>query len=158
MSQGDPRLEGLKWTSVTSDSSGQNMAATALGSMVWTSKDSGATWSSGDGDGAGQSWLQVASDSSGQNLAAVTYGGDIWTSHDYGQTFIRSTTVGAWRSVASNAAGSQLSAVEMAGDIWTATPFDQTLVVGGPGATLTLVYVGGGVFEVRDATGVWTYY
>lgn len=134
-----------QWTSVASDATGTNLVAVvngfydrpeanpaAFSGDVWTSTDSGATWTdrTASSSAHGQAWRSVASDASGTNLVAVTAGlgvlgpGAIWTSTDAGTTWANTTAVDAgagsqsWSSVASDATGKNLVAVGSGSGIW----------------------------------------
>ena len=89
----------------------------AFSGDVWTSTDSGATWTDQtvSSPSHGQEWKSVASDSSGTNLVAVSVGA-IWTSTDAGVTWTKRQRLRlAWpaglESVASDATGTNLVAV-----------------------------------------------
>jgi len=127
----------LGWTAVASDSTGTHLVATTnLGSItmagdIWTSVDSGVTWTNmtKGTQASGQSWEAVASDSTGTHLAAMTGragtspGGDVWTSADAGTTWNKRLTVtftsdaNVGPTVVSDSTGTHL--VVAAGDIWT---------------------------------------
>jgi hypothetical protein len=127
---------GLNWVSVASDSTGANLVAAAGGGIVaagpgatgdvWTSSDSGATWTDQTSSGPAHDvyWASVASDSTGKNLVAV--GSGIWTSADAGVTWTQQTSpssTGNWISVASDTTGTHLIAasgqIGGTGDLWT---------------------------------------
>ncbi len=70
------------WFSITSDSTGQRLAAVDYSGDIWTSADYGVSWtddSTTNTATANQNWISITSDSTGQHLAAVVIGGDIWT-------------------------------------------------------------------------------
>jgi hypothetical protein len=134
---------GSGWSGLASDSTGLHLVAVAAHSGdIWTSSDSGATWTdqTSSGPAHGLNWVSVASDSSGTHLVADEGGGrvvgpggtgDIWTSSDSGATWTDQTSSGpthnlSWRSVASDATGTDLVAVGSgiwtssdSGEIWT---------------------------------------
>jgi type I restriction enzyme R subunit len=70
---------GLPWTDVASDSTGTHLVAvtTSAGAFpdgnIWTSSDSGATWTNRTQgtQASGQRWSSVASDSTGAHLIAI---------------------------------------------------------------------------------------
>jgi hypothetical protein len=89
--------------------------ATQVSGDIWTSTDSGVTWTDRTPSGPAHNtvWKSAASDASGQNLVAV--GSDIWTSADAGVTWTKqaapaSTSGDLWFSVASDATGQRLIA------------------------------------------------
>jgi hypothetical protein len=135
---------GLDWSSVASSSDGTHLVAvegsgevvTASGVVtgdIWTSGDSGVTWTNRTASGAAHNlaWRSVASDANGTNLIAV--GAGIWTSSDSGATWTPQATniaTYAWVSVASSSDGTHLIAaslapdgnsVSTAGDLWTSS-------------------------------------
>jgi photosystem II stability/assembly factor-like uncharacterized protein len=136
----------LLWASVVSDGAGANLAAISGGgfyesapgnpSLLWTSSDSGVTWTNRTPAGADQtsSWYALASDSTGAKLVAV--GSGIWTSVNAGVTWTQQTTPGnanaSWVSVASDAAGTHLVAATggpgSTGDLWTSADSGATWV------------------------------
>jgi hypothetical protein len=71
------------WVGITSSADGSNLVATAAGSGIWTSQDSGLTWVSNNVP-PGISWSAIASSADGNKKIAVTRcsGGNVgvWTS------------------------------------------------------------------------------
>jgi hypothetical protein len=141
---------GQAWSAVASDASGTHLVAVSkavsgngptgvAGGDLWTSADSGATWTNRTAAtvATGQVWTSVASDATGVHLVGVVNGGGIWTSTNSGLTWTNRTAgtsvggpgVGAagdslWYSVASDATGTYLVAAEVeTGDdaIWTSS-------------------------------------
>jgi hypothetical protein len=138
-----------QWTSVASDATGTNLVAVVNGFYdlpdqdpamfsgdVWTSTDSGATWTdlTPSGPAHGQAWRSVASDASGKNLVAATQGGGvllgagaIFTSTDAGTTWTNRTAAQAgtgnqsWASVASDATGQNLVAAGSGSGVWASS-------------------------------------
>ncbi len=129
---------GLVWRGVASDATGTNLVSVASSAgvlvptgSIWTSTDSGATWTDCTmvtSPTGSQAWQAVASDATGQNLVAVGTGA-IWTSTDGGATWTDHTppasaqVIGGFgfQSVASDATGKKLVAVVNTGDVWTST-------------------------------------
>ncbi len=139
---------GREWQSVATDSTGTRLVAVCNPSVtsggvlysgdIWTSADSGATWTNQTAGTAatGHLWFAVASDATGAHLVAACAHGnanDIWTSADSGATWTNETggTVASgqqWITVASDATGAHLVAISSGGpgggpccfgDIWT---------------------------------------
>jgi hypothetical protein len=120
---------GQYWASIASNTTGTKLVAVsqlccsgdtvggpgAIGD-IWTSADSGVTWTDRTpiGPAHNQYWAAAASDASGMNLVAV--GAGIWTSPDAGLTWTEqiapstSWNYGWWISVASDATGKRLIA------------------------------------------------
>jgi len=65
------------WQSVASSSDGTKLAAVVDGGGIYTSTDSGETWTQTSAPYLG--WQSVASSSDGNKLVAVVYGGGIYT-------------------------------------------------------------------------------
>ena len=93
---------GVYWTSVASNSSGQDLVAVQFSGDIWTSTNYGKTWNDQGNSGL---WRSVASSSSGQYLVAVQQNGDIWASNNYGisTSWVDEGNYGSWYSVASSA-------------------------------------------------------
>jgi len=136
------------WQAVASDSTGTNLVAVAqetltaggiaYGLDIWTSADSGATWTNRTAGTAasGNLWWAVASNATGGRIVAVSAHGrenDVWTSADSGTTWTNETkgtpaSGQQWAAVASDATGTHLVAVSANppgggpccfGSIWT---------------------------------------
>jgi hypothetical protein len=58
---------------------GAKLAATVFGGNIWTSTDSGATWTEDTSVGSTKDWHLITSSSDGTKLAATVFGGNIWT-------------------------------------------------------------------------------
>ncbi|KKL83359.1 hypothetical protein LCGC14_1975550, partial [marine sediment metagenome] len=107
------------WAAVASDSDGSHLIAAIYGSghNLFTSADSGATWTERIPEVGISNWKAVASDSDGSHLIAIGLETNykVWTSADYGVTWTeRKPTAdspvftGTWEGVASNSDGSKL--------------------------------------------------
>ena len=174
------------WSSLASDASGVHLVgAGGIFGDLWTSSDSGLTWTDRTASGAGHraSWVSVGSDLTGRYLVAAAGGGeamqgtgatgDLWTSQDYGVTWtVRSGAADAppaahWDAVASDASGQNLVAVGPA--VWTSTDAGAswTQQVGpsglldsvasdSTGTRLVGSSYGGDVWTSHDAGATWT--
>jgi hypothetical protein len=136
------------WVAVASDSTGTNLVAACQVSVsadgklisgdIWTSTDSGATWTNRTAGTAasGHLWTSLVSDASGAHLVAATAHespSEIWTSADSGATWTNATagtpaSGQEWIGLASDATGSHVVAASSdppgaglccMGDIWT---------------------------------------
>ena len=132
-------LFGLAWTSITSDSTGSNLAVAVNGGSIWIGQNVGgvfswtdlSTTSESNAVISGKYWKSIASDSTGSNLVAcvpIGMGPDrtIWTGHNTGSGWVW-TDQGAndngvqgnfWRDVASDSTGSNVCAINQL-SIWT---------------------------------------
>ena len=121
------------WRSVASSSDGVKIVAVAVGwwnttanlpGSIWTSTDSGATWTERTAAG-GRDWQSVASSSDGTMIVAAVTGphGSIWTLTDSGATWTEETAAGPrwWRTVASSSDGTKIVAAVYGGSIWTSS-------------------------------------
>ena len=101
----------INWYDIASDSDGSNLIASASNGRLYTSSDSGVSWTerqpAGDGN---KGWKGVASDSDGSHLVASYYNGYVYTSADSGATWTQSSTYGRWEAVASDDDGTNLIA------------------------------------------------
>ncbi len=111
-----------EWQSIASSSDGTKLAAVAPGGYIYTSADSGATWTAQTSAGQGQ-WYSITSSSDGTKLAAVSYGGYIYTSTNSGATWTAQTSAGqrSWLSITSSSDGTKLAAGANGGHIYTST-------------------------------------
>ena len=113
-----------KWYGITSSADGTKLAAAVIGGNIWTSNDSGATWTEDTSIGATKNWREITSSADGTKLAAVVRNGNIWTSSNSGATWTEDTSVATkklWNAITSSADGTKLAAAAYNGDIWTAT-------------------------------------
>jgi photosystem II stability/assembly factor-like uncharacterized protein len=95
------------------------LVAVVDGGYIYTSTDSGASWTQ---HGPSQSWISVASSADGKNLVAANDSENaIYTSADAGLTWTQQGTFQNWSSVASSADGTKLVAVVNGGYIYTST-------------------------------------
>jgi photosystem II stability/assembly factor-like uncharacterized protein len=103
---------------VASSADGTKLVATAIGEStysstggyIYTSTDSGATWTQQAHGTSREVWRAVASSADGTKLVAVVDGGYIYTSTDSGATWSQRATSQRWRAVASSADGTNLVA------------------------------------------------
>lgn len=160
------------WHSISSSSDGTHLAAAVTGGDIWTSSDSGATWTERKGAGS-RDWQSIASSADGTHLAAVELNGDIFTSNDSGTTWIDRWTAGHrhWTSIASSADGTRLAAAVSRGDIYTshdsgATWRNQvaagrrdwkTIALSSDGTTLSAVTVDGVICTSNDGGTTWAH-
>ena len=111
---------GKVWTAIASSSNGEKLVAIGYddysgnGGAIYTSQDSGATWTNKTNPtGASPRWWQrIASSADGEKLAAAVEGGYIYTSADSGATWTERTGAGShgWGAIASSADGTKLVA------------------------------------------------
>ncbi|MCA9301739.1 exo-alpha-sialidase, partial [Candidatus Saccharibacteria bacterium] len=84
------------WYSITSSSDGTKLAAVVSGGYIYTSTNSGVTWTEATSAGS-RAWSSITSSSDGTKLAATIGGYDddyIYTSTDSGATWTEQTSAG----------------------------------------------------------------
>ena len=110
------------WSSITSSADGTKLAAVVSGGSIYTSTNSGATWTEQTAAGS-RYWYSITASADGTKLAAVPYSGYIYTSTDSGATWTEQTAAGSrkWQSIASSADGTRLAVGVYGGPIYLAT-------------------------------------
>jgi hypothetical protein len=101
------------WTSIASSTDGTKLAAIDYATgTIYTSTDSGASWTPRTSAGVRQ-WKSIISSSDGTKLAAIVSDGYIYTSTNSGATWTEQTSAGSckWNSIASSADGTKLVVV-----------------------------------------------
>ena len=168
-----------KWTAITSSANGDKLAAIVVGGNIWTSSNSGATWTEDTSVNAKKNWVSITSSTDGTKLAAVVFGGGkIWTSSDSGATWTEDTSVGAtkdWGAITSWNNGNNLAATETTtnygGNIWTSNDSGATwtedtsigatknwngITSSADGTKLAAVVFGGNIWTFNDEGKKWT--
>lgn len=107
---------GVSWTqqsllgdAVASSADGTKLVAAAYPGQIYTSADTGETWTPHESE---RNWSSVASSADGSKLVAVVEGGQIYTSTDSGATWTPRESNRNWVSVASSADGCKLIAAD----------------------------------------------
>jgi hypothetical protein len=130
---------GISWTahdavrnstSVATSSDGVRMAAATAGGQIYTSADSGATWTL-RGIGSGTAWTNIASSADGSRLVIGSLGGNLFTSADFGATWTPRDASRNWGSVASSADGAKLVASTTDSGFYSSTDFGVTWTLRG---------------------------
>lgn len=107
------------FSSVASSSDGTKLVAVVHGGWIYTSPDSGVTWTPRDSP---RTWTSVASSTNGTKLVAVDGApGQIYTSADSGTNWTAHDSNRIWQAVASSADGTKLVAAVFNGQIYTST-------------------------------------
>lgn len=102
----------LGWGAVTSSADGTFLAAGVMGGYIWTSADSGATWTQRTPAGS-RSWTAISCSDTGATIAAVYAGtGSIYVSKDSGATWAAASSAGSrgWEGVTVSGDGTTLVA------------------------------------------------
>lgn len=154
------------WSSVASSLDGVNLVATINAGPIYTSSNSGGTWTLRD---TTRLWTSVASSASGVYLVAAVQGGMIYTSTNSGATWTPRDSNRSWVSVASSADGSRLAAAVSSGQLYVspdtganwyavgpATPINWTSVASSAdGSRMAAVYTSGGLYVSTDSGTTW---
>ncbi len=113
---------GRLWQSVASSSDGSKLVAVAYNDNLYTSSDSGVTWTPRD---SVRYWTAVASSADGSKLVAAAHGagGQLFTSTNSGATWTPRETSRTWTSLASSVDGNRLVAVAGSAQIYTSSDF-----------------------------------
>jgi photosystem II stability/assembly factor-like uncharacterized protein len=114
------------WTAIASSADGSKLVAYNFESGIsgiYTSTNSGTTWTSNSTGVDNQQWLSsIASSADGTKLAAVDSPGLIYNSTNAGATWVsNSPPMEYWTSIASSADGTKLVAVASSNLIYTST-------------------------------------
>ncbi len=154
-----------RWSSVASSSDGTKLVAAVNGGQIYTSNDSGVTWTPRESN---RNWASVASSSDGTKLVAAFYSGQIYTSTDSGVTWFPRDSSRLWRSVASSSDGTKLVAVGDSIRVYTSTdsgvtwtPRDSSrtwtsVASSSDGTKLVAVVNGGQIYTSTDSGVTWT--
>ena len=155
---------------VTSSADGIRLAMVERFGKIYTSNDSGATWSAGTFEGGFNS---VASSADGSVLVVVQANGTnpatepaapagrtgkLLVSTDSGATWTERATRSWWRGAAVSADGNRLVGAVNVGQIYVSTSNRSSYgttgsVTGGQTNELTLRYLGDGLFDVTSGSG-----
>ncbi|PKM91069.1 hypothetical protein CVU82_03365 [Candidatus Falkowbacteria bacterium HGW-Falkowbacteria-1] len=119
------------WNSIASSADGTKILASVTTGYIYTSSDSGVTWTAQTSVGS-KNWTRVASSSDGTKLAAIVgISGYIYTSPDSGATWTEQTSAGLrwWTALASSSDGSKLVAAGTNGSyIYTSNDYGVTWI------------------------------
>ncbi|MCK4522139.1 MAG: discoidin domain-containing protein, partial [Nanoarchaeota archaeon] len=157
---------------VASDSDGSHLIAGAQSDYVYTSSNSGASWTKREpAGGVAKTWHAVASDSDGSNLIACGDGDTLYTSSNSGASWTKREPGGLnWKGVASDSDGSNLIAGALGTDLYTSSnsgaSWTEREPAGGAnwygvasdsdGSNLAAVNTGGYVYTSSDSGATWT--
>ena len=160
------------WFAIAASADGSKQVAAVYGGQLYTSTDSGATWTPHDSN---RNWSAVASSADGVKLVAVVFGGGVFTSSDSGVSWIQKITglpaTGNWRCVTSSADGTKLVAgirdipdanlygSTDSGATWTIispnTDYWQALASSADGNVLLAGTLNGALYVSINAGGSW---
>jgi hypothetical protein len=103
------------WYGIASSADGSRLAAVASVNGIYTSVDSGITWTATSVPSA--QWRSIASSADGSKLVAAVFGGGVYTNSGTSWAVTGSGS-GNWISVASSASGSTLYAAASGGAVY----------------------------------------
>ena len=129
------------WPAIASSSDGTKLVAAPSTGYIYTSSDSGVTWTEQTGSGS-RSWTNLTSSADGTKLAAVSSGatGYIYTSTNSGVTWtqrspVTASTPRSWYSITSSSDGTKLAAGVNYGYVYTSSDSGATWTERSPAAT-----------------------
>ncbi len=155
------------WYTVASSSDGTKLVACVYNGQIYTSTNSGVTWTAQTS--GSQQWSGVASSADGTKLVACTSvsAGLIYTSTDSGATWTARTSGHSWGGVASSSDGTKLVAWCGQGQIytssdsgatWTARASSQNwygVASSSDGTKLVACVNGGQIYTSSDSGVTW---
>ena len=122
-------LGTMNWQSVSSSDDGTHLAADVCWGNIWTSSNSGSTWTECT-ELNEQDWTSINSSADGATLAATARYGSIWTSRDAGRSWHEVLTAGEskeWSAITSSSDGTRIIAVvSTEGNIWVSKNSGET--------------------------------
>jgi hypothetical protein len=163
-------LQGLAWASITSSSDGKKLVAAVGSGGIYTSTNSGLTWSkTAAPNGA---WTQITSSADGTKLVVAPYSGNIYFSMNSGLTWTAASPNDYFTGIASSSDGTYVTAItnrsaiyisSNSGSTWTklttASGRWQDITVSSSGqyqAAIDTQNVSGNVFTSSDWGATWT--
>lgn len=157
---------GLNWWRVASSADGTKLAAVQLEGRIYTSSDSGGSWTARE---SMRNWVAVTSSADGTKLAATVRDGQIYTSNDSGVTWTPRENNRSWRDIASSSDGTRLVALVNGGRIHTSTdsgvswtPRESSrawvgVATSSDGSRLVAFPYGGGIYHSMDFGVTWVF-
>jgi hypothetical protein len=152
------------WEGVASSADGSKLVACVYNGQIYTSTDSGVTWTARD---SSRGWQWIASSSDCSKTVACVYGGQIYTSTNSGTTWAPQGLTNNWGYIASSADGSKLVACVGPGQIYTSTNSGTTWAPQGlstnwgvvassaDGSKLVACIYGGQIYTSTNSGVVW---
>jgi hypothetical protein len=132
------------WSSVAMSADGTRLGAAVNGGGIYTSTNSGITWSVTDAPDT--NWSALALSSDGYTLVAFSTNGLLEVSSDFGVTWAATNLPASTRcSVAVSANGSELLAVMYPGCIYSAQTTPVAHTSNGPAPALTIAAMNGNI-------------
>jgi hypothetical protein len=101
---------------MASSTDGTKLVATVYGGGIYTSTDSGATWSAKAV--MPLNWRAIASSADGVTLAAAVYNGEIWKSNDSGASWTEISSTRKWSGISISDDGNIFAAVVSGGTVY----------------------------------------
>ena len=163
------------WNSITCDSTGSNVVASASSTNLYKSTDGGSNWTVLSNSGAYTNWDQTFISDDGNVIAGIVFGTNVIVSTDGGSTFTSNTSFGSknWRGLSGSSDGRILFASHVGGTggaalsvDFGATWTDVTSSVGGLGTywntavsingnKLATARDGGTIYVSQDGGTTW---
>ncbi|MBX3290778.1 MAG: hypothetical protein KF855_15795 [Acidobacteria bacterium] len=153
-----PKGNNGSWRSITSSADGSKLAAVS-NNALFTSTDSGETWTQQNTGGSGN-WVSITSSADGTKLAAVRTnisGERIYTSTDSGVTWTIREHIRLWQSITSSADGTILAAGDNNGRIYISADSGETWVIRSLGSQVLRAITSSADGTKLAATGTGTF-
>lgn len=106
------------WAAITSSSDGTKLAAVVNSGQIYTSTDSGITWTARE---SARGWTAITSSTDGTKLVAVASPGQIYTSSDSGVNWTARENTRQWSCITSSSNGTKLVAGINPGNLFIST-------------------------------------
>ncbi len=144
----DMKWGGCPHIAVSAD--GTRLVAAVTSGQIFTSNDSGLTWSA---HATSQQWESVAISADGLKMAAGVYGGQVYVSEDSGATWAAYGIIQSWDSIAIASDGRMLIAAGNSGPSSSGGLLPGQLVISTPNTTTTpgpAGYISGGQYDAIE--------
>lgn len=165
-SRNTPGSNAFSTSFAATSSDGSHLVYAKTNDYVWTSSDSGATWSNNSGV---HSWTAVATSGDGNTVLGGDNAGGVYLSTDAGLTWALSTTLPQGVTGASASGdGSTLVATANGGNIWVSTNGGTSwtaratalswsaIAAASDGSHLAATVNGGQIYTSADSGATWT--
>ena len=164
-------LPASEWNDIKSSSDGTRLIICSTNGGIWSSDDSGVTWSQSTLSNTDYQ-IAITSSSTGQNLAAIVNNGPIYISSNYGLNWSSLVANGlpsytSWYSIASSITGQYIVASTIVGDIYISDNYGKswskskigvkpTLSISRSGQYMVAAAFGGTIYGSSDFGSTWT--
>ena len=99
------------WKDIAVSSDYSKMYAVASGDHIYSSTDSGSTWTQVGTTGPAKTWVGVATSSDGSTIAALEQNGKVWVSNTSGSGWTQNYTNKKWYKITMSGDGTKIVAI-----------------------------------------------